>query len=56
MFGESLGFKSEYRTDGEPDAYCVESGEYFWGGVRSFADRRNLQVRPAYIQVTNPTP
>jgi len=51
-FGETLGFKSEYKTKNEStgryqcDAYVVESGEYFWGGVSNVEARSNLMVRP----------
>lgn len=52
-FNGRLGFKSEYRTvtpstgaAGMPDAYVVESGEYFWGGTTHPQERAKLQVRP----------
>ena len=43
-----LCFKSEYSTKaGQPDAYCVDSGEYFWGGTSGDLEkRRNLIVKP----------
>lgn len=47
---ESLGFKSEYKTETssswQSDAYCVDSGEYFWGGAKSGAEREQLMVIP----------
>lgn len=57
MFGDTLGFKSEYRSlagDRESiegagwksDAYCVESGEYFWGGMSNWRRREALMVQP----------
>lgn len=51
LFGEIIGFKSEYstinsRNEVQCDAYCVESGEYFWGGAKSAAERGNLLVQP----------
>lgn len=41
-----LCFKSEYSTDGRPDAYIVASGEYFWGGTDEPAEARRLRVTP----------
>lgn len=51
-----LGFKSEYATtlpatNSQPlriqrDAYCLESGEYFWGGAKSVEERGCVLVRP----------
>lgn len=67
MFGDMLGFRSEYSTqvrktvaenpDGpiyQPDAYVVESGEYFWGGASDTATRSALIVQPLEIP-NNPT-
>lgn len=42
----SLGFRSEYWTSGKPDAYVVESGEYYWGGTSNANDRSALIVQP----------
>lgn len=48
------GFKTEYRDDNGPEAYCVESGEYFWGGTDGDAEaRRNLKVQPVIISSPN---
>lgn len=51
VFGESIGFKTEYNGTVGPHAYCVESGEYFWGGTNCAEDRRKLIVRPAFLKV-----
>lgn len=46
-FGDGIGFKSEYGDNaGNSEAFCVESGEYFWGGTSSKADRERLMVAP----------
>ncbi|UZW54023.1 hypothetical protein NUH86_10800 [Sphingobium sp. JS3065] len=46
----TYGFKSEYATkvsDGyKCDAYCLESGEYFQGGVEGTEARGELLVEP----------
>lgn len=41
-------FKSEYSSKpGQQDAYCVSSGEYFWGGTSgNLAARNALIVTP----------
>lgn len=53
MFGSTLGFKSEYKTESlsrpgfwQSDAYVVESGEYFWGGTSDPEAREKLIVAP----------
>ena len=47
LFGNCLGFKSEYRADdGRCAAFVVESGEYFWGGATSNDAREDLMVHP----------
>lgn len=52
VFGGTLCFKSEYATTLENppyyqcDAYCVESGEYFWGGAKGTEARGKLMVQP----------
>lgn len=51
VFGDSIGFKTEYSDANGPEAYCVESGEYFWGGTSDREVRRALMVRPAYLKV-----
>ena len=46
-FEGRLGFRSEYRSnEGWPDAYVVESGEYFWGGAERHPERAELMVLP----------
>lgn len=47
----NLALKTEYSTihkDGTstPDCYLVESGEYFWGGAKTAAERNDLEVKP----------
>lgn len=49
-FEGSLGFKTEYRTnEGFVEAYCMDSGEFFWGGTETHVDRGHLLVRPAEV-------
>lgn len=60
----SLGFKTEYamampRDVGNgkveyyqtnyPEAYCMESGEVFWGGAASHKERAEIMVLPVSI-------
>ncbi len=47
-WGGLLCFKSEYSSKaGQPDAYCVDSGEYFWGATNGDLEKRcNLLVVP----------
>ncbi|MCT8003252.1 hypothetical protein NZL82_15355 [Sphingomonas sanguinis] len=51
-FNGSIGFRSEYATTLEDprryqvDAYCFESGEYFWGGASGTEARARLVVQP----------
>ena len=45
LFNENVCFKSEYRTKGSCDVYC-DSGEYFWGGVKTRDERNELKVQP----------
>ena len=42
--------KTEYTDHNGPEAYCVESGEYFWGGTDDKETRRRLKVVPCVIQ------
>ena len=51
LWNGNLCFRSEYATMTEtnprqPDAYVVESGEYFWGGVSDSRSRDELMVQP----------
>ncbi len=51
---DELFFKSEYgktveknnRVFVQHDAYCVSSGEYFWGGAKTSLEREELRVYP----------
>jgi hypothetical protein len=46
-YRDILCFKSEYSSAPEqPDAYCIETGEYFWGGTRDRRERLALEVTP----------
>lgn len=45
-FGDTIGFKSEYRTGGAIEAFIVGSGEMFWGGTNTAQDQRELMVEP----------
>lgn len=58
LWNGTLGFMSEYGAM-EPvvmgktwtvgkraDAYCADSGEYFWGGTSNHDDRAKLMVQP----------
>lgn len=50
IFGNCLGFKSEYATtDGRPEAFVVASGEFFQGGAASSDERNALMVTPVEI-------
>lgn len=54
-----LVLKTEYSTQHEdgaitPDCYIVDSGEYFWGGVDSVAERNNLMVTPIDMPALTP--
>lgn len=64
LFNGSLGFKTEYGAIsgkdlgggliqwtmvGGPDAYCMGSGEAFWGGVTSREARAALLVNPVEL-------
>lgn len=47
IFGDCLGFKSEYRTpQGANEAYVVSSGEFFWGGTTKPDEQGALMVTP----------
>jgi hypothetical protein len=39
-----------------PDAYCMESGEYFWGGTTSHEERARLLVEPVDVMVAHQEP
>ena len=61
LWNGTLGFKSEYgamepvgisphhqqwKVGNRVDAYCADSGEYFWGGTSNHDDRAKLLVYP----------
>ena len=60
LYNGTLGFKSEYgamepddamngkhwKVGNRADAYCADSGEYFWGGTSNHDDRAKLLVYP----------
>ncbi|MCU5196478.1 hypothetical protein OCE52_16875 [Bacillus mobilis] len=53
-FGDTIGFKSEYRTGGAVEAFIVGSGEMFWGGTDTAEEQRELMVEPVEEkEVTN---
>lgn len=60
LFNGSLGFRSEYWSDDDhkPDAYCMDSGEYFWGGADNATKRAALIVQPVALntRATPPSP
>lgn len=46
-YGDTLGFKSEYHADGGAiEAYCLGSGEMFWGGTTTPQEQAALMVAP----------
>lgn len=46
-----LCFKSEYTMCGTcPEAFVVESGEYFWGDAKMHSERSQLMVEPVTIE------
>ena len=50
LYDGDVGFKSEYQGKPETiDAYCLESGEYFWGGTSTGEKQRELIVQPLRI-------
>lgn len=50
IFNDTLGFRSEYWTSSiKPDAYCLGSGEYFWGGTDGNMARAALIVQPVEL-------
>jgi hypothetical protein len=50
LFRGMFVYKSEYFSDGKVDAYCVDSGEYFWGGAITSKERDALIVTPILLQ------
>ncbi len=65
LWNGMLGFKSEYgamkpddatsgkywKVGNQPDAYCADSGEYFWGGASNENDRAKLLVYPISAEI-----
>lgn len=56
LFDGTLGFKTEYAEEipaGSrqwwPGAYCMDSGEFFWGGVTTHKERAELMVRSVRV-------
>lgn len=45
LYDKNVFFKSEYTTNGRPDAYC-DSGEYFCAGKPNPEDISALIVQP----------
>uniref|UniRef100_A0AB74UMS6 Uncharacterized protein n=1 Tax=Caulobacter phage BL57 TaxID=3348355 RepID=A0AB74UMS6_9VIRU len=40
--------RREWYVTNHADAYCMSSGEVFWGGAKSHAERDELLVQPIY--------
>lgn len=70
LFNGSLGFKTEYcavlpkdvgggkvefNMSNWPEAYCMDSGEFFWGGAKTHAERAGLIVQPVDVSALSPT-
>jgi len=69
LWNGTLGFKSEYgamepigsnfktwKVGSRADAYCADSGEYFWGGTSNHADRDKVLVVPVDAASAHPSP
>ena len=61
LWNGNLCFRSEYATmtetnPNQPDAYVVESGEYFWGGASTSKERDELLVQPVALTPTHTEP
>lgn len=52
-FEGTLCIRTEYSTNGRPDAYIIKSGEYFWGGARDPQEACLLQVMPLEVSLAN---
>lgn len=50
VYRDALCFKSEYRTDGNIEAFC-ESGEFFYAGASDEEERRALVVQPVRLEI-----
>lgn len=51
----TVGFKTEYGAHNPHDmeVYCVDSGEFFWGGTDNKSQLGDLRVIPAKIEGCN---
>jgi len=61
-----LGFKTEYGAmssadengrvgwtmTNRPDAYCLDTGEFYWGGTTTHDARGVIVVQPLTIEIT----
>lgn len=47
------GDKVRWIVTNWPDAYCMESGEVFWGGARTHEERARLMVEPIDVAATS---
>ena len=63
LFRDDIGFKTEYFTttmieSSVPvvEAYCLESGEFFWGGTSLHSDRHALMVQPLSLKPVDRAP
>jgi hypothetical protein len=43
------GDQIRWQVTSWPDAYCMESGEVFWGGAKSHEERARLLVEPVDV-------
>lgn len=50
VYQDALCFKSEYRSDGNIEAFC-ESGEFFWGGTETEEVRSQIVVQPVRLEI-----
>lgn len=44
------GSQVRWRVGKWPDAYCMDSGEVFWGGTTTHEDRAALLVEPVDVR------
>jgi len=51
LFHGTIGFKTEYYTSDpvKMEVFCLQSGEYFWGGTDNTEARAALIVTPLDI-------
>lgn len=43
---ECPGHLVRFKVSNWPDAYCMDSGEFFWGGAKTHEERAKLLVHP----------